>query len=549
LYSDSRIRRVDLLICIGAVIVAVLVDPRGDFPLSDDWSYAYTARGICESGNIEFLPWTGASVLFQAAYGALACKIVGFSFTVLRLSTIVMATLGAIALNHLLTALGTGPKTTGLAVAAFALNPLYVSQSFTFMTDVPFTTLSLIAAALYVSGLSGAHIGKLVAASVVAAAAILIRQHGIFVVGAAGLAALLARDVGLGRRVGAASAATLIPIAVLVGFHLWLFTSHGTPAGLQNKLSETSLATTVAFVDHGFRAAVTLSLALLPIAALRALGVLSDRRGTFAVLACLLGAGAVVLYFNDGSTMFYLPNVQYDFGLGALTLRDSLFLSISQPSRLGPIVTIPLTIVSILAAAVLATSVLQSRRPAGAAPATAALGETFVAIAAVALFVGSLLLHGAFYFDRYLIPVIPFAIAAMVANHRDDKTTMPVAIITLVIAVYAVTGTHDYLSMNRARFGILADLEEAGVTTNRIDGGFEYNAWHSAATLGNWPTKESARRGQALAEKSWWWVEDDEFIVSSSPLEGYDVALTRPYSTWLRRGRGELLLLERNRRP
>jgi len=80
-----------LAIFAAATAIVLAVGPSGDFPLSDDWSYAYAAEGLCRDGELRMLPWTGASLIFQAAYGAALCVLFGPSFEILRASTILLA--------------------------------------------------------------------------------------------------------------------------------------------------------------------------------------------------------------------------------------------------------------------------------------------------------------------------------------------------------------------------------------------------------------------------------------------------------------------------
>ena len=185
---------------IGALLVTSLVGVSGEFPLSDDWSYAHTAKHLCEHGELELLPWTGASVILQAGYGALLCKLMGFSFETLRYSTLVLAVVAVTCFGVLLGQLGIRGKTAALAMVLFGLNPLFVNLSFTFMTDLPFTALALAATCLYVSGLTRRNSMVLMTASLLCAASLLVRQHGIFVAAAAAtvfavIAYLLARSL------------------------------------------------------------------------------------------------------------------------------------------------------------------------------------------------------------------------------------------------------------------------------------------------------------------------------------------------------------------
>jgi hypothetical protein len=85
------------VIVAGGVVVTWLIGIGGEFPLSDDWSYAYAVRSLCERGRLELmLAWSGASLVLQAWVGAALCRLFGFSFTVLRAATVVAAVAGAV---------------------------------------------------------------------------------------------------------------------------------------------------------------------------------------------------------------------------------------------------------------------------------------------------------------------------------------------------------------------------------------------------------------------------------------------------------------------
>src|SRR5438045_5503778 len=87
------------LLSVGALWIAMsaLVNPIGDFPLYDDWRYAFGVRAILESGRFE-LPYPGApNVFLQAYWGALFCLPSGFSFTALRFSTLTLGAVGIMA--------------------------------------------------------------------------------------------------------------------------------------------------------------------------------------------------------------------------------------------------------------------------------------------------------------------------------------------------------------------------------------------------------------------------------------------------------------------
>ena len=68
----------------------------------------------------------GAGLFFQALYGTALCKIFGFSFTVLRLSTLVAAALGLFSFSRWLAALRVDQR--GRAIAAYNAGPNAVER-------------------------------------------------------------------------------------------------------------------------------------------------------------------------------------------------------------------------------------------------------------------------------------------------------------------------------------------------------------------------------------------------------------------------------------
>jgi hypothetical protein len=247
---------------------------------------------------------------------------------------------------------------------------------------------------------------------------------------------------------------------------------------------------------------------------------------------------ALVLFVREGALMFYLTNVLWDLGVGALTLRDTQFLALGPIVEIGPALSVPLTIVAALGAARLAAAgVIGFPRLREPVPA-------FLLWATILLFAGTLL-HARYYFDRYLVIVLPFALATLAVVRPLPVIRSPALLLAVALAGYGVAGTHDYLAWNRARFDGIAALEAEGVTPREIDGGVEYNAWHLAPALGTFPSDAEARPGQPLGRRSWWWVVDDRYVASFRPLPGYAIHRELPYARWLPPGTGRVFLLER----
>lgn len=90
-------------------------------------------------------------------------------------------------------------------------------------------------------------------------------------------------------------------------------------------------------------------------------------------------------------------------------------------------------------------------------------------------------------YDRYLIFLLPlssvvcFLMTTNAGPAHARSRLAPLAVAGLVLyGAFAVAGTHDYLSLNRARWQALNRLMKEGhVSPARIDGGFEFNGWYS----------------------------------------------------------------------
>jgi hypothetical protein len=329
-----------------------------------------------------------------------------------------------------------------------------------------------------------------------------------------------------------------LPGLAFVAFHLWIVGVAGVPVGYGSRLGQLRDVSLASVVNCGFRGLCYLGLFALPLVVALAAPVLRAHRRLVLGWCTLLALVAFALFARERAAMFYLTNVLYDFGIGALTLRDTLFLGLAPPVRLGPALTLPLTIATLGGAAVLAaawtSAAWRERAPVA----------IFLHVAG-ALFFGATLLQSRYYLDRHLLTAVPFVLATTVAAFPRAAVSRGAALLLAVLAWYAVAGTHDYLAWNRARFAGLATLTAHGVPPTAIDGGVEFNAWHVAPILGTWPTDAQARTGQPDTVKSWWWVIDDRFVASFRPLPRYGVHESLPYRRWLLPGTGRVFILER----
>ena len=155
-----------------------------------------------------------------------------------------------------------------------------------------------------------------------------------------------------------------------------------------------------------------------------------------------------------------------------------------------------------------------------------------------------LLLYAA---DRYVIPFLPLLMILITSPaksipfhlHVNRLCSFFVAVLLLVYGIFSVAATHDYLSWNRSRWEALRYLtEDAHISSNNIDGGFEFNGWHGY---------DSAYRGKIEKNKLWVFTkfEYTDYVISFEPQIGFRVIKRYPYKRWIPYGEGNIYILHR----
>jgi 4-amino-4-deoxy-L-arabinose transferase-like glycosyltransferase len=143
----------------GAILIlpyftaAIPLHLFANVPFHDDWTYAWSVEHLLKTGQLQVLDWSIHYPFAQILWGALFCLPFGFSFSALRVSTVVLAWLGAVALYGTLRELGRARSVSLIATLVLIANPVFFVLSFSFMTDVPFVSVSNIAFFFILRGL------------------------------------------------------------------------------------------------------------------------------------------------------------------------------------------------------------------------------------------------------------------------------------------------------------------------------------------------------------------------------------------------------------
>jgi hypothetical protein len=523
-----------------ALALAFAVDPRGEFPLNDDWAYAHSVAWLFAERRIRLSDWIAMNLLPQTLLGGLATAVGGFAFTTLRhLTQIVAAAVAVLALGFFRIA-GLDRRDALMATLTLIAMPCWLPLADSYMTDLYGMLFALPAAALFVRALREPRAAWVVAGTLLAVAGVLQRQVVLAVPAAFCVAWLAARP----RRTPALVLAGVLPLLATAGaalaYHAYLVHGPGVPAAQQWLQGRVMDAVGKAVTDEAYRAwvgsnALTLlaylGLFAAPFAFWR--GLPAGRGARVAIVA--LAALALATMVATGSWPPWRENQLLDrAGIGPFTLYDA------QPRGLAPLDRSPgafwygAGIVAAFGIAVLCRTAFVAMRAIAARSADD--GERLFLFTLTGAYLAPFVLTD--YFDRYLLFVLPFVLA-LVALAEPAVTTRASRILGIVVlgamAGYGVTATHDYFAWNRARWDAIHAAERMGATPETLDGGFEYNGYHRA----------DAKPDAPPPGRSWWWVKDDRFVVAFGPVRGYEERARFPVERWLPRTPEHVLLLER----
>jgi hypothetical protein len=137
--------------------------------------------------------WAAANMPVQIYLAAACSRLLGYSLSLLRCTTIALLGVALLSFYALLRELGHKTPTATVAVLSMLASPLVLMLGFTFMSDVQFLGWMLLTLWLYVRAFRAQSATSVLCASVAAACAIGTRQFGIAILAGFLLASLVKR--------------------------------------------------------------------------------------------------------------------------------------------------------------------------------------------------------------------------------------------------------------------------------------------------------------------------------------------------------------------
>jgi hypothetical protein len=550
--------------------ITLLAWPLGEFPVNDDWTYAHGVRWLLEEHRLALSSWSTANVLPQTLLGAAAGALFGYSLQLLRDVTIAAAVGASLAAYACLRAVARHPRDAAVGALVLVAVPCWPVLASSFMSDVYGVLFMAGAAALFLHALQQPGPRIVALAGLVAATGALERQIVAVVPAAYAVACLCDRRLGA-RRIALALAPLALALLALAAY-----------AAYQGSVGE---AATQQYVEHRFAAALAAAVRLDPAVWRRAvlnLAAMTGYLGLFCapwmawwgmpgsrprVRTATLALGGVLgaaLLATGHLVPFRVDNVLDAAGIGPFTLYDAMPRGLAMLDRRPGLVWPVATVVAALGAAGLLALAWTTARALWDARGQAT-ARLFLALAVLGYLAPFALTD---FFDRYLLAVVPLLLAlwtlawpaAALGTQPGDREPggidapartpahawlrarggQVLAIAWLATAALAsAMATHDYFAWNRARAAAIAAAERRGATPETLDGGYEYNGYRRL------------QHGMVarVPGKSWWWVQDDRYIVTFGPVQGYVELAAFPVHRWLARTPPVVRLLERAHNP
>lgn len=508
-------------ILLGWLVLILIIDPSGDFPLNDDWCYAKSVQTLVETGSLKLYNWGEMTLVAHVYWGALFAKLFGFTFTVLRWSTLVMGGAALVGTYALCKVVNMPRWARILGVCLLALNPVFLALSNSFMTDIPFTAVIVWSSYFFVRAYQTNQLAPLLMAIAFTGWAFLIRQLAL-VLPLAWLAGMV-----LTQKMSARNwLRAVLPGLALAA--LYFIYSFGMEAAglLQDRYNDKLGVLAGVLTDLTWKRLVNipgylittlayLGVFLLPLALLLGQKQQWRRYRWWFLLAIIV---LPIVLADAGKLLPSLDNVWIDTGVGPTTTVDfyDRFTESPGPHFWAPIWYL-VTLLGVAGACGLVLPVITGLRM--LMQRKTVQPHWIFGLALVSIYLAPFIVVG--IYDRYIVTLIPFALLliapALPKTPPIPRLRQAAAVFVLLFGGFSVAATHDYLSWNRARWAGIEALLDDGVADLQIAGGVEFDAWYHYSD----------------ADPEWWTRSTDEYRVVFEPAPGEEIIDTFPYNRWL----------------
>ncbi|RMF03737.1 MAG: hypothetical protein D6772_01735 [Bacteroidetes bacterium] len=511
----------------------LLIDVSGDFPLNDDWQYAYGVQSLLETGQLAYRGVFSPIVLTQVGWAACFCTLTegAFSFDCLRWSTLALLPLGLWGVLYLGRGIGLSDRQLWVVGLVFVSCPLVLVLAASFMSDVPFAVLATAATVAYWRFHETAAWRYLWLSLLAATLAFYERQPGMILPVAFGMHYAWQSGRKSDWLITVAGAA--YGLFLLLSWELVVKPELGLGPHMKSdmyrylgELRTQPLLFTKSLLLRQLKNGVYLGLFSLPLIPWLRIRL---RRREWALIS-LLSLGFVLLAHLADKPFPFGGNIFYNWGLGPELLVDTYTLGLTHHTPQMPQWLMDVLHFLATAAALTLIRTLYLRWTALSKPA-----KSYWRLWLIVALCYFPLMAITSYYDRYvlwplwllwpaLLTLVPAQTPVVQTNDtRRHFLSQFLAYLVLVSYLFfTVAATHDYFAWNRARWQALQQLTAQGITIDQMDAGYELNGWYNYG----------APRYQDK-DHSFWWVTNDTYLLTFGPVAGYHEIDRVPFRRWL----------------
>lgn len=517
------------------ILMLIIVNPVGDFPLNDDWIFAQPVNSLITTGNYGAETWSSPILILQVFWGLLFCIFTGFSFTALRISTLILGMAAVSVLYLVIFILSKSKRFSFLAAILLLVNPIFFCLANTFMTDVPFIAMALFSIYFFFRFLDAGKNKFLIAATLFSVAATLIRQFGVVIPLAYSITAFLKFKQPVEKRIR-----HFIPFFVtLVAYKaalMWLKHTGTEIFGLPTDSFPTLTSSFFTYPEHWLEEIATRLGNIIFYFGLFFLPLLLIVKSDFTLLLkpfwlkiissviLLAAVASFILFYRE----FPIRNVLSRGYIGPKTLDvyDYSRIDFHEHTTFFSNKLIIFYIIGIFGAALLIINLLTLFAKKRAIPAPSVTKHFFIGLCLTGYTV--LILVPFATFDRYLVPAFLFLPMIIITGMHDLRLIKPslyifISFYVFFIFLFSALGTHDYLAWNRARMKAAYYLtKDKNIPLSKIDAGYETNGW----LFGYGRKFQNLKYFGGL-------IEGNEYSLTFGDADGYQPINKFPYTNYL----------------
>lgn len=467
-------------------ISELIVNPIGNFPLNDDWSYGKSGLLFYNTTKINIGDFPAMTLFTHLVWGGFFTKIFGFSFTVLRFSTLISAVIAMWFLNKLIFNI-TGNKSVAFVVCLSLLfNPIYFNLANTYMTDVSFNTLIIMCAYFAHDFFKNKKMFSFLMVFICSALLVLIRQFGIIVPLCFAFSCLFLKEQKW-KYILLATLGTVFVFAVFKYYENFLkgVLDQNATYKFSGNVSVTKRFFWDTVVMYMQQRHVTVMVHIFVYAVPLLLIFVGGIFKQFKVLAIIFVSciAVVVVFHIFKDERFPIGNIFSNTNLGAETFFETLHPHFQSPqahtwsesaNEFAAAIKYGFIWLAVVVITFLLLKLFQlGKSPIPDNPFVVFLGAFFLAYIFL-LFVPES------FTDRYHLPLITITLIALSYAHSYFKIIYwPAALPLILFAFISVAGTKDYLELNRTRWQAYSFLKnDLHIDHKQINGGFEVNCWN-----------------------------------------------------------------------